>query len=371
MTDYKRVKQNAMTEIKRVTVRMIGIFLFFIVASFQQIIADHPSVSFHTLGKDRIISEKADSIINSLPLIMVKGNKFTDADGNPILFRGMSISDPDKIYKEGHWQIEYFKKAKEWGAKIIRIPIHPASWREMTPPEYLRLLDSAAEWCTDLGMYIIIDWHSIGNIKTGLFQDSMYITSKYETFEFWRTIASHFSGNNTVAFYELFNEPTTYFGKLGRISWEEWKNFNEDLIHLIRAYDTETIPLVAGFDWAYDLSPLRLDPIEADNIGYVVHPYPNKRTQPWEPKWEENFGFAAETYPLLATEIGFVLGNYSMAENGEYGQAILKFLEDKGIGWLAWVFDPDWFPQMFESWDNYKPTEQGIFFKQVMSEKNN
>jgi len=26
-------------------------------------------------------------------------------------------------------------------------------------------------------------------------------------------------------------------------------------IETIRAFDTETIPLVAGFDWAYDLSP--------------------------------------------------------------------------------------------------------------------
>lgn len=85
------------------------------------------------------------------------------------------------------------------------------------------------------------------------------------------------------------------------------KKINEDIIRLIRAYDKETIPLVAGFDWAYDLSHLHYDPINAEGIAYVTHPYPMRRQPPWEPKWEENFGFAADRYPVIATELGFRL----------------------------------------------------------------
>jgi hypothetical protein len=33
----------------------------------------------------------------------------------------------------------------------------------------------------------IIDWHSIGNLKSGMFQSPMYDTSQAETFSFWRT----------------------------------------------------------------------------------------------------------------------------------------------------------------------------------------
>ncbi len=33
----------------------------------------------------------------TLPLITVKGNKFVDPQGNPVLFRGLAISDPDKL----------------------------------------------------------------------------------------------------------------------------------------------------------------------------------------------------------------------------------------------------------------------------------
>ena len=46
---------------------------------------------------------------------------------------------------------------------------------------------------------------------------------------------------------------------------------------MIRAYNPQAIPLVAGFDWAYDLTPLRLNPIAAEGIGYTTHPYANKR----------------------------------------------------------------------------------------------
>lgn len=303
-----------------------------------------------------------------LPLLEVKGTRFVNSNGDTLLFRGLAISDPDKIEHQGHWGKNHFAKVKEMGATIVRIPVHPISWRERTPQKYLQLLDSAVTWCTDLGMYVMIDWHSIGNLGMELFQDPMYNTTKTETYEFWRMIARHFRGNNTAAFYEIFNEPTLYRGELGTMSWSEWKTINENVIHLIRAYDTEKIPLVAGLDWAYDLTPLNIEPINAEGIGYVTHPYPFKRTPPYEPKWDEDFGFAAQRYPVVATEFGFGLGKEGMAENGEYGKTIINYFEKKNISWVCWCFDPEWGPRLLKSW-NYDLTEAGEFFKQAMQRK--
>jgi endoglucanase len=302
-----------------------------------------------------------------LPLIAVRGNKFVDPQGNPVLFRGVSIADPDKISAQGHWNKDLFARVGQMGARLVRIPVHPVAWRERSPREYLVMLDQAVDWCTDLGIYVDIDWHSIGNLQTGLFQDPMYDTSMQETFNFWRTVAMHFAGNHTVAFYELFNEPTTFSNKLGPVSWDDWKRTNESLIAVIRAHDPEKIPLVAGFDWAYDLTPLHLSPIAAEGIGYVTHPYPMKRPRPWESKWEEDFGFAADRYPVLATEIGFE-GKAGTLENG-YGPTIIKYLEGKGIGWIAWAFDPEWGPRLIGSWDTFAFTDSGEFFHQAMSGK--
>lgn len=301
-----------------------------------------------------------------LPLVIVKGNKFVNPKGDTILFRGLSISDPDKIERQGHWTKSHFEKVKETGAAIVRIPVHPVAWRERTPEKYLQLLDQAVEWCTDLGMYIMIDWHSIGNLEMELFQNPMYNTSKQETYQFWRSIAQHFSGNNTIAFYEIFNEPTTYRGQLGSISWSEWKKINENIISLIRSYDKETIPLVAGFDWAYDLTPIINEPVNAKGIGYVSHPYENKRSQPWEPKWEENFGFAAREFPVVVTEFGFGVRPGQTIGKDHYGNKIINYLEGKGISWLCWIYDPEWGPNMLKSWDTYELTESGKFFKQAL-----
>jgi hypothetical protein len=300
-----------------------------------------------------------------LSLIKVQGNKFVDSNGQVILFRGVSIADPDKLELQGHWNKEHFVHIKELGATLVRIPVHPAAWRQRTPAKYLVLLDQAVQWCTELNMHVIIDWHSIGNLKMELFEQPIYDTTPGETNQFWRTIARHFNGNNTVAFYELFNEPTTARGQMGTVSWSDWKKTNEDMISLIRAYDKEKIPLVAGFDWAYDLTPILLEPISAEGIGYVTHPYPNKRSQPWEPKWEEDFGFAAARYPMIATEIGFGGRDDEPDGPNHYGTRITTYLEAHGISWVAWVYDPEWGPPMLKSW-NYDLTPSGEFFRKAM-----
>ncbi|MCX6168227.1 MAG: cellulase family glycosylhydrolase [Ignavibacteriales bacterium] len=348
---------------------LLFIMIFTITSIFPCINAqqEKKEKKYHEWWNDQNIGKPLNSPnAKKLSLIHVKGNRFVDGKDSTILFRGLSISDPDKIEHQGHWNKNHFIEVKKLGTMIVRIPVHPIAWRERTPEKYLELLDQAVEWCTELDMYIIIDWHSIGNLKMELFQDPMYYTTLKETFEFWLTIARHFKGNNTVAFYELYNEPTLYNGELGRMSWSELKKINEDMISLIRAYDKEKIPLVAGLDWAYDLTPLLIEPIEAEGIGYVSHPYPHKRTVPYEPKWEENFGFASNRYPIIATEIGFTLGKEGLNDNGEYGKSIINYLENKGISWIAWVFDPQWYPKMFESWRTYKLTESGEFFKEAM-----
>ena len=322
--------------------------------------------AFHPWWHDRYPGEPLNSPdAKKLPLISVRGNHFVDPQGKVVLFRGLSIADPDKIEHEGHWNRHYFEHVEQTGARLVRIPVHPIAWRERGPIAYLKLLDQAVQWSTSLNMYVDIDWHSIGNLNRELFQDPMYETSPGETFNFWRIIARHFTGNNTVAFYELYNEPTTYNNQLGPTSWDEWKRTNENLIALIRAFDGAKIPLVAGFDWAYDLTPLHTDPILAEGIGYVTHPYPFKRSKPWEPKWEEDFGFATGTYPLIATEIGFWSGPRQNPETADYGPTIVKYLESRGISWTAWVYDPEWEPALIKSW-NYDLSDSGKFFSQAM-----
>jgi hypothetical protein len=305
-----------------------------------------------------------------LPQVQVKGNKFVTADGKVLVFRGLNTSDPDKLEKSGHWGKPYFEEMRKWGANIVRFPVHPRAWRARGKEEYLKLLDNGVALAGERGMYVIIDWHSIGNLKNEMYQSAGYETTQKETFEFWRTMADHYKGNTTVAFFELFNEPTVIGGKLGTCSWEEWKRLMEETITIIRAHGTQAIPLVAGFNWAYDLTEIAKNPIQAEGIGYVSHPYPQKREKPWEPKWTADWGFTAEKYPLILTEIGFSGpeekgAHVPVISDESYGEAITKYADDRGISYVVWVFDPQWAPSLYSDW-NYTLTRHGKFFKNAL-----
>lgn len=300
--------------------------------------------------------------------ISVNGNKFVNEEGETVIFKGLSISDPDKIEKDGQWKRKHFEVIKDWGANVIRIPVHPVSLKQRGFKEYFVLLDQAVDWCTELGMKIIIDWHSIGNLNMEVFQADMYETSKKETYYFWKTVAAHYKGNTTVAFYEIFNEPTVYNGTLGSCTWEEWRDLSESIIDIIRAHDDQVVCLVGGFDWAYNLKPIEFNPIRRPNVGYVAHPYPGKCQPPRESSWEENFGFAADRFPILCTELGYYFeGEAHLIEDGTYREAIMDYFEKKGISWCAWVFDPKWVPQLISNY-KYEPTHSGEFFRSQMRE---
>lgn len=305
-----------------------------------------------------------------LPLVLVKGNRFVDTAGKTVIFRGLDASDPDKLEKGGHWNNEYFEAAKSWGANVIRFAVHPVAWRNRGPVAYLKLLDTGVAMAASNGLYVIIDWHSIGNLRSEMYQAPMYETTRKETYEFWRTMAGHFKGNTTVFAFELFNEPTVSNGQLGICSWADWKAMNEEMITIIRANGSKAIPLVAGFNWAYDLTPVLKEPINAEGIAYVSHPYPMKRAKPWEAKWTADWGFASEKYPVILTEIGFCGADEKGAHvpvisDESYGEAITDYCRDKGISYTVWCFDPDWPPTLISDW-KFTPTRQGRFFRQAM-----
>jgi endoglucanase len=313
-------------------------------------------------------------ITQQMPLIKVQGNKFVDDKGKVVVFRGVNISDPDKLVDGGHFNRKHFEVIKSWGANVVRIPVHPTAWQKRGKKGYLVILDQTVQWLNELGMYAIIDWHSIGNLKSEMFQSNNYHTTKPETFDFFRTVSARYKGVNAVAMYEIFNEPTVFNGQLGSLTWPEWKALNEEVITIIQAHNPTAISLVAGFNWAYDLTPIATAPIERENVAYVSHPYPMKVTAPFEQNWEHDWGFVADKYPVITTEIGYMLAgdkgaHVPVMDDGSYGPRITKYMASKGISWTAWCFDPDWPPQLIADW-NYTPTLSGKHFRDVMLKAN-
>ena len=134
--------------------------------------------------------------------------------------------------------------------------------------------------------------------------------------------------------------------------------------------------MVAGFNWAYDLRDVREAPIAREGVAYASHPYPQKE-HPTVPSkanfyaaWDQAWGFVADKYPMILTEIGWVRpGGYGahipVMNDGSYGPMIAEYMQKKGLSWTAWCFDPNWSPVLIKDWD-FTPSEQGKFFRGLM-----
>jgi len=306
-----------------------------------------------------------------MQLLHVDGNQFKTSDGNSVILRGLCMSDPVKLVRGQHWTPGYFAAAKEYGANVVRFAVHPENINSMGWEATFQTIDEGVHWAKEQGMYVIIDWHSIGNLKDERFYRKMYVTTLEETLKFWKTVAQRYKEEPTVALYELFNEPTvTGDMDFGSCTWDEWREIQEQMIDTIRTYNPEAICLCAGHNWAYDLTSVAKKPIRRENVAYVSHPYPQKREQPWEEQWEKDFGYVADTYPVICTEIGYCLpeekgAHIPVKSDDTYGEHITRYFEQKGISFTIWCFDADWPPMVISDW-NYTLTTQGRFFKHYL-----
>jgi hypothetical protein len=309
-----------------------------------------------------------------LPALHVAGNRIVDADGTVVVLQGIALADPDQVNRDGHWDAEYFQQAASWGARIVRIPVHPKNWRRLGPAAYLALVDEGVRWAEAQEMYVILDWHGMGDPVADRYEptaDGLFVTSRAETEAFWRIAAAHFRNDPGVAFFELFNEPTSWMsdGTTTTTTWKQWRPLAEGLVDLIRGRGASAVCLVSGFHWAYDLTAAGTDPVARDGVAYAVHPYPSQGGATGVDSWQQSFGYLAATYPVFATELGFDADPgdpvaYATADG--YGTLLDTFLADRGIHWTVWVFHPVWTPSLLADW-SYTPTApQGDFYRSLL-----
>jgi aryl-phospho-beta-D-glucosidase BglC (GH1 family) len=272
--------------------------------------------------------------------------------GNTTIFRGVSAIDPvlqrySESGEQAAWSERYYHEMGRWGANVVRIPILPSSLREYGMEKTLETLDQTIRWAAANGMYVIIDFHSLGWPPDGFYPPNSpwYRTTDSEILDFWVRVSTRYADENTVAFYELFNEPVTrtshadYSGKSASLTdWVVWKQYAEAVISVIRVHDAHKIILVGGLQYSYDLSFVPQLPIAGQNVGYSVHPYFHPG---WAKGWDEAFGNLSAEYAIFATEFG--CEKQDCAEEARMGlpymQSVIDYLEWKEISWTVWIFD--------------------------------
>ncbi len=275
------------------------------------------------------------------PALRIEGTKLLSKDGKEVLLRGVSIADPlmpGVEFKKDHFEF----LAKSWRANCVRVPVHPGHWKARGAAACDKLLDDAVAWCREFGLYAILDYHAIGNPKTGKAQkDKPEYDSSMETARaFWRHVAKR-HGEKPWVLFEVFNEPM-------QITWADLKPLAAELVSIVREGAPESVVIVPGSDYTYDLRGPAADPLEAKNVMYAWHSYPVRGTT-----WDPYIGEARKKLPIIATEWGFDLNGDAVTTGSTdgFGLPILNMMEGAGIHWTAWCWHPQWGPPLLAGWD--------------------
>jgi hypothetical protein len=299
--------------------------------------------------------------------LRVSHGKLLDGDGRQVVLQGLGLGAIYSAKGLGRWNEAYFADARAWGAEMVRVPVFPFTFtydREQT----LRDLDDAVAWCEQQSLYLIIDYHVMGNVSAGQLLGEEHITWE-DAADFWATVAARYADRPTVAFAEIYNEPAS-LDPIAGWDWSDWRQHADALVAVLRASAPKVIPVVAGLDFAYDFSASGDQPFLDPDIALSAHPYPGKARVSRPAAWDANFGYLSNRYPIILTEIGFDPdGESGYRDDLSYGRAIVGYAAERQMSWTAFVFfnEAGWPMPLFADWETLTPTLSGQFFKDVLA----
>ena len=208
-----------------------------------------------------INNEQNDSTIVSINgLLQVENNKIVNTHGEAISLAGNSF-----FWSNNNWGGERYYTPEvvawlknDWNSTIVRAAMgveDPGGYLE-NKIENKNRVKTIVTSAIDLGIYVIIDWHS-HNAEN-------YIDEAIIFFEEMATLYGHH--DNII--YEIYNEPLN-------ISWSnEIKPYALSVIEAIRRIDPDNLIIVGTAEWSQRVDLAAADPItQYSNIAYTLHFY--------------------------------------------------------------------------------------------------
>jgi len=187
--------------------------------------------------------------------------------------------------------IEYMKD--NWAVDIIRLAMYTDELDgycvgdEGNKKKLLEVIDRGVKAATEVGIYVIIDWHILA--------DSNPLINLEESKKFFDYVSKKYSSYGNVI-YEICNEPNV------NCNWADIKKYAEEIIPIIRKNDEYAVILVGTPTWSQDVDEAVKDPITIDkNLMYVLHFYADTHRQALRDKFE---AAAKAELPLFISEFG-------------------------------------------------------------------
>ncbi len=323
---------------------------------------------------------------HGLPALITAGNRILRGDTmNAVLLRGINRSgleyaEPSSggfLAAADFSQAEMQEIVLNWRANVVRIPFNQ-DWalngrKGYTAEDYRADLDQVIDWAAALGAYTILDlqWLDADTVYGSASGRDNHVapTPDSGTLTLWADLAARYREEPAVLF-DLFNEPhdpvdddplpihvideqgNVVASEADFVGPDEWGPWAARLVSEVRRIHPNSLILVGGVDWAFDLRHVHLN---VPNIVYSAHIYPNRGRH----TWRKAFGKAARI-PVFVGEWG------GGATDLAFGQRLARVLREKACGWSAWSWVDD--PKLIQPprAPQYRPTDFGALVQQEL-----
>lgn len=252
--------------------------------------------------------------------LQVKGTQLCDKNGNPVVLRGMSYGWHNfwpRFYNENTVSWLY----KDWNCSVVRaaMGIELKHGYKEDSAFAVQKIKAVVDGAIKAGIYVIIDWHS-HNINL------------QEAKLFFEQMAKEY-GKYPNVIYELFNEPDYE-------SWDEVKNYETEIINVIRKYDNDNIILAGCPHWDQDINLVADAPLQGfTNIMYTVHFYAATHKQELRNRCDDAL---KKGIPIFISECAGMESSGNGAINDEEWMKWIDWAEQNKVSWITWsVSDKD------------------------------
>jgi endoglucanase len=196
----------------------------------------------------------------------MSGIQLVDAFNQPVQLRGISSNglqhSPYCATKES---ISHF--VTNWGINVYRAAIYVDEWEDGYTVNSVFLddfIENVVQWCKELGIYVIIDWHIIGDPNAYL--DDWYHGTSGLAVDFFEKYSLMYK-DETHVLYEIANEPFN-------VGWESLVWYHNLIIDTIRANDPHAIIIAGTPNYSQEIDKAFATPVtNSHNVFYAFHFY--------------------------------------------------------------------------------------------------
>ncbi len=253
--------------------------------------------------------------------LQVSGTQLVDETGNPVQLRG--VSTHGLAWFPQYVNYDTFQTLRDdWGTNVIRLAMYTEEYGGYCSggdrSQLKQLIDDGVQYATQLGMYVIIDWH--------ILNDGNPNTHKSDAIDFFHEMSEKYADYDNVL-YEICNEPTNS-------PWDSViKPYAEEVISAIRNNDSDAVILVGTNTWSQDVDQVQGNLLSDSNVMYVLHFYAATHGDSLRQKLTTTLNAGI---PVFVSECNICDASGNGGIDTTSGDAWLKLLNENNISIIAW-----------------------------------